>query len=513
MNESVDSVDSVEPVKPTALPDAPVHTTSAVKWIAQGLRGGIGLRIGPLPPQASWIALVLSLLALNALNLANERFYMDGEVLFSLSGFLYGWAATGLTLLAAMCLFASSTQHHRHAQALTAWFTLLTAAHIPILLVSLGMAWLYMGDHLSPVMMTTTGSTLTMVVMLSWVLLVNVRAASRVVSHKGYVSAIALLVLAIMLVELRWLNSSAWEYDYSSEPERPRLELSQELFERQQALLQQTLDQVEPSQPGDSPRVYALFYAPYNEDVFLRESRMMQSVAHERMDAEGRTVTLLNHPTTADSIAWATPRNLKHSIEALASKMNREQDVLLLYLTSHGGRDHRLASYHWPLEVPSLTAIELKSMLDTSGIKYRSIAVSACYSGGWVPPLEDDNTLVLTASDKDHTSYGCGNRSDLTYFGRAMFDEGMRETFSWEAAFVGAVERIKRREEEGKKRDGFSNPQMSAGQGFLAHWDSAFEDALSRRAHQQKAKVLAGCVKDSADAGAGNQPPASEQAC
>ena len=69
----------------------------------------------------------------------------------------------------------------------------------------------------------------------------------------------------------------------------------------------------------------------------------------------------------------------------------------------------------------------------------------------------------MTAADKNHTSYGCGSKSDLTYFGRAVFDEELRKTRSFEEAFNAAIPVIKQREIEGKKKDGFSNPQIFVG--------------------------------------------------
>jgi hypothetical protein len=206
-----------------------------------------------------------------------------------------------------------------------------------------------------------------------------------------------------------------------------------------------------------------LVYAPYSEDVFLRESGMVQQVLEERFGARGRVVRLLNNPATAEEFPWATTLNLERSLKALAEAMDTERDVLVMYLTSHGGADFKLAAEHWPLEVEDLTADQLRTMLDDLGIRHRVIAVSACYSGGWIEPLQDEDTLVMTAADKDHTSYGCGSLSELTFFGRAVFDEQLRKTLSFEEAFKAAVPVIKQREIEAKKDDGFSNPQISVG--------------------------------------------------
>jgi Peptidase C13 family len=259
-----------------------------------------------------------------------------------------------------------------------------------------------------------------------------------------------------------WYPSQTEEADDA--PRRERLVLSQETFETQQAVFKQAVDGLLPQRKGVRD-VYGIVFAPYgSEDVFQRESKLAAQVLVERFDAQGRVLHLLNHAETTKTLPWATPENLRRAIQAVATRMDREQDVLVLYLTSHGARDFKLAASHWPLEVPALTPGELRKALDDAGIRNRVIMISACYSGGWVDPLATESTLVMTAADATHTSYGCGNRSELTFFGRALWDEQLRKTHSFEDAFAAAVPVIRQREIEGKKADGFSNPQIRVGE-------------------------------------------------
>ena len=100
------------------------------------------------------------------------------------------------------------------------------------------------------------------------------------------------------------------------------------------------------------------------------------------------------------------------------------------------------------------------------GVRWRVISVSACYSGSWIAPLAGDGTLVMTAADAEHTSYGCGRKSELTFFGRAMYEEALRKTWSFTEAHAFARKVIEVREREAGKRDGYSNPQISEGAGI-----------------------------------------------
>jgi hypothetical protein len=100
----------------------------------------------------------------------------------------------------------------------------------------------------------------------------------------------------------------------------------------------------------------------------------------------------------------------------------------------------------WPLQLDDITPEDLKRMLDDAGIRWRVIAISACYSGGFVEALKDERTLVMTAADANHTSFGCGADSNLTYFGKAYFDEALRGTYSFAQAFDKARSTIAQRE-------------------------------------------------------------------
>jgi hypothetical protein len=101
-------------------------------------------------------------------------------------------------------------------------------------------------------------------------------------------------------------------------------------------------------------------------------------------------------------------------------------------------------------------------MLDDAGIGWRIVVVSSCFSGGYIEPLKDERTLVITASQSDRISFGCGDRSDATFFGEAFFQRGLATADSFETAFEIARKRVDERE----KTEGYtpaSNPQIWVG--------------------------------------------------
>ncbi len=97
-------------------------------------------------------------------------------------------------------------------------------------------------------------------------------------------------------------------------------------------------------------------------------------------------------------------------------------------------------------------------MLDASDIKRRVIVVSACYSGGFIDPLKNEHSLVITTAAADRNSFGCDHENDFTYFGQAYFDEALRKTDSFITAFELARPVIAQREQ--MENFDASNPQI-----------------------------------------------------
>jgi hypothetical protein len=239
---------------------------------------------------------------------------------------------------------------------------------------------------------------------------------------------------------------------------------TQAVIEAQLEALLSALAAVQAQQAG-VVEIFSITFAPYaEENVFSREARMVTQVMAQRFEATGHQLQLQNHAETAATLPWATGLNLQRAIDRMAQKMDREEDILFIHLTSHGAHNSRLAASFEPLEVDEVTPDLLKTWLDAAGIRYRVISISACYSGAWIGPLGTPDTLVMTAADAHHTSYGCGRKSDLTFFGRAMFDEQLRTTYSFETAHREARTVIEQREIKAGKDDGYSNPQIFVGE-------------------------------------------------
>ncbi|MDH4191940.1 MAG: C13 family peptidase, partial [Betaproteobacteria bacterium] len=134
------------------------------------------------------------------------------------------------------------------------------------------------------------------------------------------------------------------------------------------------------------------------------------------------------------------------TLERVGMLMNPEKDTLFLFITGHGDEDHRLPAFQPPLVLNDLSPIALSRILQDAGVKWKIVLVSACYSGGFVEPLRDDGTLIMTAAAADRSSFGCDHGSDFTWFGRAYFHDALRQTRSFTEAFAMAREIVGKQE-------------------------------------------------------------------
>jgi hypothetical protein len=79
-----------------------------------------------------------------------------------------------------------------------------------------------------------------------------------------------------------------------------------------------------------------------DENVFRNEVEFVDKQFSGRFDAAGHIVTLINNPQTLNEYPLATLSNLESAMKAVAQKMDPDEDVLMLFLTSHGSPDHEL---------------------------------------------------------------------------------------------------------------------------------------------------------------------------
>ena len=252
----------------------------------------------------------------------------------------------------------------------------------------------------------------------------------------------------------------------------------------QNALLDQALAGLLGRQPGKINLYLLAVGGDGSQEVFRRETEFVQHQFDHDFGTAGRSMSLVNSRSTVSQRPMATQTSLRKSLDTIAARMDKENDILFLFLTSHGSKEHELSLQQNGMDLADLPAATLAGMLKQTGIRWKVVLVSACYSGGFIGPLQDDHTLVITAARPDRTSFGCADDAEFTYFSQAYFKDALPRSGSFEQAFRQAQVLVTAREAADIAADGVtgdealayhSEPQMHDAApiaAYLAKWRS-----------------------------------------
>jgi Peptidase C13 family len=235
----------------------------------------------------------------------------------------------------------------------------------------------------------------------------------------------------------------------------------EKIYYSQNNLLAKAVDDLVDSRDGVTDLFFIGFAGDANEDVFMNEAIAARDIISNNFNAFGRSLVLINNKKTVDHIPLANSHNLKNGIKEIAKHMNLDEDILLIFLTSHGSEDHTISANFPPFKLNDINANTVSRALNSSGVKWRIIIISACYSGGLIDALADEYTLLITAASPDRHSFGCGHDGNYTYFGEAYFESGLKNTKSFIKAFGDAKKIIREMEQEAGIKN--SNPQIRIG--------------------------------------------------
>ena len=268
----------------------------------------------------------------------------------------------------------------------------------------------------------------------------------------------ALIVLATLFTLVVWQMSVTSQPIWKVEETPPTF--AEDAFYAQSRLLNKALDSVQYGEFAQSHWYFLGVAGASYQNVFRSEVERIKEQFDTRFGTLGRSMMLVNNPATRTEIPIASKHSIEMALRRMGQQMNRESDVLFLYMTSHG-LPNQFEMENAPLDLTQVDPKWLRETLDASGIRWRVIVISSCFSGSFVPALQNDNTLIITASAADRQSFGCTNEADYTYFGRAFFDQAMREQNSIETAFSQAQKTVSQWE----TAQGFepSEPQWSMG--------------------------------------------------
>jgi hypothetical protein len=423
--------------------------------LKRNLSGGLALLAlrREWPPRfARGFDQLLLLLGLNlALWATLDALHAEAHAQLALDG-LFGWACYLLLALGACALIARVEDRAADTRALL----------IPALAVSppvLAVLWVA-----SETRSAGAHPLAALAVTLLYLAALAVRvlgAAYGPVRRRTVLVALTLLLASPWALGLLNLDTRLW---VAAEPEATGeaedSDQAEALFYDQPAQILAAVERVEPAARGETGVYFVGFAGDGSQAVFRREVLYAREIFGERFGSGERSVLLVNDVEDRDSYPLASVSGLEQTLKALAARMRTEEDVLVLFLTSHGSEDG-LEVENGSLPLAQLGPADLRQALDDSGIRWRVLVVSACYAGVFLDELRGDTTLIITAADAAHASFGCDDDRELTWFGEAFLRDSLSSSGSLEEAFRRAAALIARREEAG--HEVHSNPQLYVG--------------------------------------------------
>jgi Peptidase C13 family len=232
---------------------------------------------------------------------------------------------------------------------------------------------------------------------------------------------------------------------------------------RQNRLLHAALGKLKPERRGVAD-AYVVVAGLDSDAVFGREAAETGRVLSRRFDGEGRTIVVANGTGANDAtMPDGNPEHLSAALAQVGELMNKEEDVLVLYLTAHGHWITGVAYRDSDRASGNIAPSRLAAMLNEAGIKNRLIIVSACYSGIFIPALQNETTVTMTAASSEKPSFGCRAENDWTFFGDALINNALRQPVPAADAFASA--RVLISQWETAERLSPSNPQVDIGTG------------------------------------------------
>ena len=372
----------LDPSTEPPLPSAPARAAARpglFAGLAQNLKTGIalaGLRRRWPPHLAVSFDQVALLLLLNlAVWVLLDAAHAERDAPLSLDG-LFGWACYLLLGLGAVALVA-------RAASISAQTRALLVAVLSVSPIVLVVFWL-----LSDLAFVRAHTTLFMVLALIYLALLCLRvlgAAFGVVPRRAAVLALLLVLASPWVLNVLNLDTRLWVAEDTSEPQADDDSgQAESLFYDQPARIVADVERVRASQRG-KPGVFFLGFAGDGDPaVFRREAQFAKDAFGEHFATTDRSMLLINDIEDRDSYPLASVSGLGQALRGMASRMDPQNDVLVLFLTSHGSQDG-LEVQNGSLPLAQLAPADLREALEASGIRWRVVVVSACYAGIFIP--------------------------------------------------------------------------------------------------------------------------------
>jgi hypothetical protein len=235
---------------------------------------------------------------------------------------------------------------------------------------------------------------------------------------------------------------------------------------RQESLILNQINSLKGQRKGIND-IYFVGIAPYStEDVFMNEATYVRNLFDMQYNTLERSALLVNNKKTLELYPVATLKNIERIFSRLGSLIDPEEDVVVLYITSHGEKNEGITvklknMYHLKSDVDYLDPETIARLFDENNIKWRILLLLACFSGEFVVNLKNDHSLIITSAAGDKSSFGCGHHGDFTQFGEAYFKNSLSKSRDLISSFHQARTQVEN--QEIKQNLEASEPQIFVG--------------------------------------------------
>jgi hypothetical protein len=257
--------------------------------------------------------------------------------------------------------------------------------------------------------------------------------------------------------------------------------------------LEKAIAAIKPGKKG-AVEAFVLSVSLDSDPVFSREASEAMRVLSYRYNSAGQTLLLTAGSDESDAgQPQGSPDNLAAGLAAISTRMNADEDVLILFATTHGDAQIGLSYRDGTKGTGMIAPSRLATMLDNLGIKRRMILISACYSGVFIPLLTNEHSVIVTAASSRRTSFGCAPSNDWTFFGDALINHALRKPQPFDKATEEAVSLIQQWEAKAELLS--SEPQVFIGetaQSWLAPLEARMPKVATAKVGQPATNALKG---------------------
>lgn len=219
-----------------------------------------------------------------------------------------------------------------------------------------------------------------------------------------------------------------------------------EALKHQDELIAQAVSKLEPQRPGIRDVFFIGVAGWGDQDVFRLEVRAVRKLFETTFGAKGRAISLVNHRETLTQVPVATVETIEATVMAVAERMDLDEDLLVLFMTSHGAEWEGFSLVLNGNDFGAIQTAQLGRILGAARVRNRVVFVSSCFSGQFVASLAEEHTLLITSAASDRASFGCSTDAEWTWFGEAFFRDALPRNKKFRQAFDEAVKKVAARE-------------------------------------------------------------------